>query len=161
MQDILMVLSTPVCLFAITLDRRKYFQEISFEEWGLLLRTRTSGPAQNCEGKRSVSHLIFTVAPCILILSSLLFIQRNAPPDYSRLNLTLKFTLKFSYMFQLTNHHQGAYCCALLKLWLLKQSVKICRYEFSAVSWLHIYSVLIGLCAVSGAEWDWIHNNVF
>jgi hypothetical protein len=23
-------------------------------------------------------------------------------------------------MFQLTNHHQGAYCCTLLKLYLLK-----------------------------------------
>jgi len=28
----------------------------------------------------------------------------------------LKFALKCSYMFQLTNHHQGAYCCALLML---------------------------------------------
>jgi len=54
------------------------------------------------------------------ILSSFSFIQLNAPLDYSRLKLTLKFTLKFtlkcSYMFRLTNHHQGAYCCALLKL---------------------------------------------
>ena len=27
-------------------------------------------------------------------------------------------------MFWLHNHHQGAYCCALLKLWLLKKLVK-------------------------------------
>jgi len=46
-------------------------------------------------------------------------------------------------MFRLTNHHQGAYCCALLKLCLLKQSVKIRRYEFSAVVWLHNYPVLL------------------
>jgi len=45
-----------------------------------------------------------------------LFIQLNAPLDYSRLKLTLKFTLKCSYMFRLTNHRQGAYCRALLKL---------------------------------------------
>jgi len=31
-----------------------------------------------------------------------------------------KFTLKCSYVFRLTNRHQGAYCCALLKLRLLK-----------------------------------------
>jgi len=46
-------------------------------------------------------------------------------------------------MFRLTNHHQGAYCCALLKLRLLKQSVKMRRYEFIAVMWLHNYSVLL------------------
>jgi len=32
------------------------------------------------------------------------------------LKLTLKFTLKCSYMFRLTNRYQGAYCRALLKL---------------------------------------------
>ena len=47
------------------------------------------------------------------VLSSFLFIQLNAPLGYSRLKLTLKCT----YMFRLTNRHQGAYCCALLKLW--------------------------------------------
>jgi hypothetical protein len=45
-----------------------------------------------------------------------LFVQLNAQLDHSRLKLTLKFTLKCSYMFRLTNHHQGAYCCALLTL---------------------------------------------
>ena len=45
-------------------------------------------------------------------------------------------------MFRLTNHHQGAYSCALLKLCLLKYSVKIRRYEFSAVVWLYNYPVL-------------------
>ena len=30
----------------------------------------------------------------------------------------------------------------------LKESVKIRRYEFSLVMWLHIYPVLIGVCAV-------------
>ena len=44
------------------------------------------------------------------------FIQLNAQLGYSRLKLTLKFTLKCSYMFQLTNHHQGALFRALLKL---------------------------------------------
>jgi len=51
-------------------------------------------------------------------MSRLLFIQLNAQLDYSRkmLNLTLKFTLKCSYMFRFNNHLQEAYCCALLKL---------------------------------------------
>ena len=51
-------------------------------------------------------------------ISSLLFIQLNAQLECSRkmLKLTLKFALKCSYMFRLHNHHQGAYCCALLKL---------------------------------------------
>jgi len=50
--------------------------------------------------------------------SSLLLIQLNAQPECSRkmLKLALKFKLKCSYMFRLHNHHQGAYCCALVKL---------------------------------------------
>jgi uncharacterized protein YdhG (YjbR/CyaY superfamily) len=47
---------------------------------------------------------------------SLIFIQLNAQLDYSKLKRTLKFTIKCSYMFRLTNHHQRAYCRALLKL---------------------------------------------
>ena len=76
--------------------------------------------------------------------SSFLFIQLNAQLYYSRLKLTLKFILKCSCMFRLTNHHQGAYCSALLKLLLLlllKYSVKIRRYEISSVVWLHIHPV--------------------
>jgi len=46
-------------------------------------------------------------------------------------------------MFLLTNHDQGAYCCALLKLCLLKQSLKIRHYELSAVVWLYNYPVLL------------------
>jgi len=58
-------------------------------------------------------HLfLFTAVPCILILSSLIY-----PTECTT---RLKFTLKWSYMFRLTNHHQEAYCCALLKLCLLK-----------------------------------------
>ena len=53
--------------------------------------------------------------------------------DTTRLKLTLEFALKFSYMFRLTNHHQGAYCCVLLKLCLLKQSVKIRHYKINFV----------------------------
>jgi hypothetical protein len=45
-----------------------------------------------------VEHVlnVFTVVPCILVLSSLLFIQLNAQLDCSKrmLKLTLKFTLK-------------------------------------------------------------------
>ena len=37
------------------------------------------------------------------------------------LKFTLKFTLKCSYVFRFNNHHQAAYCCALLKLQLLKR----------------------------------------
>jgi len=51
-----------------------------------------------------------TVHPDIKVL----FIQLNALLDYSRLKLTLEFTLKCCYMFRLTKHHQGAYCRALL-----------------------------------------------
>jgi len=53
-----------------------------------------------------------------ICLSRLLFIQLNVQLDCSKkmLKLTLKFTLKCSYMFRFNNHHQGAYCCALLKL---------------------------------------------
>jgi hypothetical protein len=58
-------------------------------------------------------------------------IQLNAQLDYSRLKLTLKFTLKCSYMFWLTNDRQGAYCCALLKLWLL--------YLRLLMSYIYIY----------------------
>jgi hypothetical protein len=57
-------------------------------------------------------------------------------------------------MFRLTNRHQGAYCCASLKLCLLKQSVKMRRYEFGAVVWLHNYPLCNGMrcCAVRGAS---------
>jgi len=58
-------------------------------------------------------------------------------------------------MVRLTNHHQGAYCRALLKLCLLKQSANIRRYEFSAVVWLHNYPVLmVCVCAVHSAQLD-------
>ena len=52
----------------------------------------------------------FTVVPFILILSNLLFIQLNAQLGCSRKTskLSLKFTLKCSYMIQLHNHNQGA-----------------------------------------------------
>jgi len=42
--------------------------------------------------------------------------------NFSRklLKLTLKFTLKCPYMFRFNTHPQGPYCCALLKLELLK-----------------------------------------
>jgi len=53
-----------------------------------------------------------------LDIITFLFIRLNAQLDCWRkmLKLTLKFTLKCSYMFWFNNHHQGAYCCALLKL---------------------------------------------
>ena len=55
-------------------------------------------------------------------------------------------------MFRLTNHHQGAYSCVLLRLCLLKWTVKIRRYEFSVVVWLRNYPVLlVCVCAVRGA----------
>jgi hypothetical protein len=44
------------------------------------------------------------------------FTQLNVTLDYSSLKLTLEFTLKCFYMFRLTNDHQGAYCCVLLKI---------------------------------------------
>ena len=46
-------------------------------------------------------------------------------------------------MFRLTNHHQGAYCRVLLKLWLLKYSVKIRRCKISSVVWLRHKTELI------------------
>jgi hypothetical protein len=49
------------------------------------------------------------------LLSKFLFVQLDAQLNYSKLKLTFNFTLKCSYMFRVTNHHQGAYCRALLK----------------------------------------------
>jgi hypothetical protein len=80
---------------------------------------RTGRPADDPVTKFSLSKkLLFdfhshNVHPDII--KFILFIQPNAPLDYSRLKRTLEFTLKCSYMFRLTNHHQGAYCYTLLK----------------------------------------------
>jgi len=43
-------------------------------------------------------------------------------------------------MFRLTNHHQGAYCRALLKLWLLKGSVNSLNTELKPI-W-HLMALL-------------------
>jgi len=55
------------------------------------------------------------------------FHSRTVHPDIiksfiypTECTITLKCTLKCSYVFRLTNHDQGTYCCALLKLCLLK-----------------------------------------
>ena len=45
------------------------------------------------------------------------FHSRTVHPDIIKSFIhpaELKFTLKCSHMFWFTNHHQGAYCCALL-----------------------------------------------
>jgi hypothetical protein len=65
-----------------------------------------------------LSICLFHSLRCILILSNLLFIQPNAQLECSKkmLKLTLKIALKYSYMFRLNNHHDGAHCCVLLKL---------------------------------------------
>ena len=65
----------------------------------------------------SVSILLST-NPCDMYKSSLRYIHDPVLLSQDRNNIF--FTLKCSYMFRLTNHHQGAYCRALLKLWLLK-----------------------------------------
>jgi hypothetical protein len=83
--------------------------------------------------KLSVTRLQISVILTCTEYQVSYFIQLNAQLGYSR----LKFTLKCSYMFWLTNHHQGAYCRALLKLWILKQ-LTIRHYEFSSFMWLHI-----------------------
>jgi len=62
--------------------------------------------------------LIFTVAPCILILSSLFIYPTDAQLDCSK--IMSKFTLKSSYMFRFNNCHQGATIRTLLKLQSLK-----------------------------------------
>jgi len=66
--------------------------------------------------------LIFTVVPCILILSSLLFIQLNAQLECSRkmLKLTLKFTLKRSYMFRLQKPLSGSLLLCFAKVIIIK-----------------------------------------
>jgi len=53
-----------------------------------------------------------------LDIITFLFVQQNAQLDCSRkmLKLSLKVTLKCSYMFRFNNHHHGSYCCDLLKL---------------------------------------------
>jgi len=60
--------------------------------------------------------IFFTVAPCILILSSFLIYPTDAQLDCSKKmsQFTLKFILKSSYMFRFYNHHQGATIRALL-----------------------------------------------
>jgi len=114
-------------LFWVVIQRKVLIPYRRFETTCLLLlksqESKNLGFLTLEDGTENLSRnvgnklpLIFTVVPCILILSSFLFIQLNAQLGYSRLRLTLKFTLKYSYMFRLTNHHQGAYCRALLKL---------------------------------------------
>ena len=128
--------------------------------WFSLCSVLQTGSAQNVGKQPCVFSLVLQFSAFCILSSTyeaksqnLDFHNRTVHPDKSfihptecttRLKFTLKyFTLKCSYVFRFTNHHQGAYYCALLKLCLLKQSVKIRRYECSAVMWLHNYSVLL------------------
>ena len=100
---------------------KKYFLKLLDYFYNQLLFTSwTRYVHNNLENSRqaNVEKNVFTVLPLILILSRRLFIQLIAQLDCSRkmLKRTLKFTLKCSYMFRFNNRHQGAYCCALLKL---------------------------------------------
>jgi len=61
--------------------------------------------------------ILFTVVPCILMISSVLFYPTDAQLDCSK--RMLKFTLKCSYMFRFNKHHQGAIIRTLLKLKIL------------------------------------------
>jgi hypothetical protein len=56
------------------------------------------------------------------------------------LKTILKFTLKqFRHVSVQSHHHQGAHYSCFLKLWLLKQSIKIHRCVVNTVVvWLHI-----------------------
>ena len=63
---------------------------------------------------KSKQFFSFTVVPCVLMLSSLLFYPTDTQSDCSK--RMSKFTLKCCYMFRFNNHHQGATIRALLKL---------------------------------------------
>jgi hypothetical protein len=92
---------------------------------------------------------IFTAAPCILTLSSLLLY-----PNYAQLNCTkriskstFKFTLKFSHMFRLNNNHQGATIRALLKLYLLNKQLKhVVMEQVRSFGCIFIPYLLVCLC---------------
>ena len=88
--------------------------------------------------KRS-SVLYFTYVPCILILSK--FFIHQLMHKWVVLKTILKFTLKqLRHVSVQSHHHQGAHYWCLLKLQLLKQSIKI---YWCVVMWLHI---LVGPC---------------
>jgi len=62
--------------------------------------------------------IISTVAPRILLISSLFIYPTDAQLDFSKKNVTLyiKIHIKCCYMFRFYNHHQGASIRALLML---------------------------------------------
>jgi hypothetical protein len=80
-----------------------------------------------------------TCIPCILILSKLF--NHQLMPKWVVLKTILKFTLKLtinsSYIFPCNHHHQGAHYSSLLKLQLLKWSLKIHRCGAAAYIYGH------------------------
>ena len=73
-----------------------------------------------------ISHLFHTHIETLQLWFERFFHSRTMHPDIiesfiytTECTNRLKFALKCSYMFRLTNHHQGPYYCALLKLCLL------------------------------------------
>jgi len=68
----------------------------------------------NEEIGKEINIQIFTVAPCIVILYSVLFIQLM---HFKMLKFTLTFTREVLLHVSVShNHHQGSTVCALLKL---------------------------------------------
>ena len=95
-----------VCLLNVPLDLC-----LEFEEWCNLLsfiRPVSALELLMAQAEQRVKH--------VYLIKSIIY-----PAECTtRLKFILKFfTLKCSYMFRLTNHHQGAYCRAFLKLCLL------------------------------------------
>ena len=88
------------------------------------------------------------------MLSSPIFFQLNTQLGFSKevLKITIKYILKSLLHVSVINHHQGACCMCFAKVIIVKQSVKIRRYGINSAAWLHIYSLLVGVCTVDCAE---------
>ena len=104
----------------------------------------------------------FTVLPCIFILSLPLFIQLNAQLDCSRkmLKLTLKFILKFSYMFRFNKSSSGSLLLCFVKDIIIKIVSQKSRYEsFRWCSCIFIQSLLVCVqCTVQSETVCTVHS---
>jgi len=98
--------------------------------------------------------------PRILLLSRLLFIQLNAQVDCSRemLKLTLKFTLKCSYMFRFNKPSSGSLLLCFAKVIIIKIIKNVVLNQFGrvaaylSITYWCVYSAQCRVCTVRSAE---------
>ena len=64
----------------------------------------------------------------------------------------IKTYIKMLLHVSVNKPSSGSLLPCYAKVMIIKKSVKIRRYEFSSVVWLHNYPVLNCVCAVCGAE---------